>query len=67
MQGEDGDWMVFIEQQQGIFKPQEITLLGVINGLQQISGIRKGQRIAIKGAFFLTSEMAKSGFDPHNH
>jgi len=67
MRSADGDWTVFIEQQPGIFKQEEVELEKSINGLQSIKGLKSGERIAMEGAFFLASEMAKGGFDPHNH
>jgi len=67
MRSADGDWTVFIEQQSGIFKQEEVELEKSINGLQSIKGLKSGERIAMEGAFFLASEMAKGGFDPHNH
>ena len=67
MRSSDGDWAVFIEQSSGVFKQQEVELENTINGQHSINGLHAGQRIAVKGAFFLASEMAKGGFDPHNH
>ncbi|MDX2505368.1 MAG: efflux RND transporter periplasmic adaptor subunit [Gammaproteobacteria bacterium] len=67
MRSSDGDWIVFIEQQSGIFQQKEVELTNTINGLHNIKGLKVGERVAIKGAFFLASEMAKGGFDPHNH
>lgn len=67
MRSSDGDWTVFIEQETGVFKQQEVELENTINGLHQIKGLKAGQRVATEGAFFLASEMAKGGFDPHNH
>ena len=67
MRSSDGDWAVFIEQEPGVFKQQEVELVNTINGKHQIKGLKPGQRVAVKGAFFLASEMAKGGFDPHNH
>ena len=32
-----------------------------------LDGLRDGQRIVIKGAFFIQSEIAKGGFEVHNH
>ena len=63
----DGDWTVFIAEDTGIFKQEEVELQNTINGLHQIKGLKEGQRVAVEGAFFLASEMAKGGFDPHNH
>ncbi len=67
MRSSDGDWTVFIEQQPGVFKQEEVELENTINGMHRIKGLKPGQRVAIKGAFFLASEIAKGGFDPHNH
>ncbi|MCW8930861.1 MAG: efflux RND transporter periplasmic adaptor subunit, partial [Gammaproteobacteria bacterium] len=67
MRSSDGDWTVFIEQEKGVFKQEEVKLKNTINGLHHIGGLKAGQRVATKGAFFLASEMAKGGFDPHNH
>ncbi len=67
MRSSDGDWTVFIEQEPGVFKQEEVDLENTINGMHRIKGVKPGQRVAIKGAFFLASEIAKGGFDPHNH
>jgi len=34
---------------------------------RQIIGITPNTRVVTKGAFFVASEIAKGGFDPHNH
>ncbi len=67
MRSSDGDWTVFVEQKEGVFKQEEVELKNTINGMHQIKGLHSGERVAIKGAFFLASEIAKGGFDPHNH
>jgi RND family efflux transporter MFP subunit len=67
MRSSDGDWTVFIEIEAGVFIQEEVELENTINGLHSIKGLKSGQRIATKGAFFLASEIAKGGFDPHNH
>lgn len=67
MRSSDGDWTVFVEQKKGVFKQEEVELKNTINGMHQIKGLHSGERVAIKGAFFLASEIAKGGFDPHNH
>ncbi len=45
----------------------EVELGRAIGGLREISGLTAGQRIVSRGAFFVASEIAKGGFDPHNH
>ncbi len=67
MRSSDGDWTVFIEQQKGVFKQKVVELKNTINGFHSIKGLNSGQRVVTDGAFFLSSEIAKSGFDPHNH
>lgn len=63
----DGDWTVFVEDHPGEFKATEIKLGRSLGNLREIIGLDSGTRIVTKGAFFVASEIAKSGFDPHNH
>ena len=63
----DGDWMVFVEHEDNEFEPQEVEVLRTSNGLSVIEGLEEGSRVVTTGAFFLQSELAKSGFDIHNH
>ncbi len=63
----DGDWQVFVESAPGSFEPQEVVVLDSVGDLLLIDGISEGTTIVGKGAFFVQSEMAKGGFDPHNH
>lgn len=67
MRSTDGDWVVFVEQSPGQFKPKEVELKNTIDDYYWVEGLDAGQRIAVEGAFFLASELAKGGFDPHNH
>ncbi len=74
MRGSDGDWMVFVEND-GEFKGQEIELGrafraedGSLQGRwREISGIAEGTRVVTTGAFYVAAEIAKGGFDAHNH
>ena len=63
----DGDWQVFVEHEPGEFKPREVDVIRTTAGLSVIGGIEPGARVVTSGAFFLQSELAKSGFDIHNH
>jgi len=64
----DGDWQVLVEQdEEGEFKAHEVELDRVTNGQAVISGIKPGSRVVTQGAFFVQSELAKSGFEIHNH
>lgn len=63
----DGDWVVFVETKPGEFKPQEIKTLRNIEDHTVIEGLPEGTRVVTEGAFFVQSELAKSGFAVHNH
>ncbi len=64
----DGDWQVLVEQDEpGEFKAVEVELKSVSNGKAVIEGIRPGSRVVTHGAFFVQSELAKGGFEIHNH
>ncbi len=63
----DGDWAVQVEHEPGVFEPQEVEILYAVGDLTAIEGLKEGTRIAVKGAFFIAAEAAKSGFDTHAH
>ncbi len=63
----DGDWVVFLESAPGEFQPAEVQLRRVVQGLAVIEGIDPGTRVVTQGAFFVQSELAKSGFEVHSH
>ncbi len=64
----DGDWQVLVEQDEaGEFKGVEIELLRVTDGKAIIEGIKAGTSVVVEGAFFVQSEIAKGGFEIHNH
>lgn len=63
----DGDWVVFIEEEPGRFKPKEVKVLRGVGNLLVIEGVKAGARVVTKGAFFVQSEIAKGGFDTHGH
>jgi len=63
----DGDWAIFVEEKPGHFKPQEIEVLGKSGNLIIIGGVKENTPVVTKGAFFVQSEIAKSGFSVHNH
>ncbi len=63
----DGDWTVFQMVAPGKFKPVEIKIIRQTESYSVIDGLPQGAKIAVKGAFFVQSELAKSGFDIHNH
>ena len=67
MRSADGDWTVFVEEHPNEFKPVEVELGRALGHLREIIGIAPGTRVVTEGAFFVASQIAKGGFDPHNH
>lgn len=67
MRGADGDWTVFVEGHSGEFTAVEVELGQALGNYRQITGLAANARVVTKGAFFVASEIAKGGFDPHNH
>lgn len=67
IRGADGDWIVFIEDHPGKFEAVEVELGRALGDFREIIGLISGSRVVTQGAFFVASEIAKSGFDPHNH
>lgn len=63
----DGDWTVFVEDHPGEFKATEVELGRSLGNFREIFGLESGTRVVTQGAFFVASEIAKGGFDPHNH
>lgn len=63
----DGDWTVFQMVSPGKFKPVGIRIIRQTESHSVIDGLPQGAQVAVKGAFFVQSELAKSGFDIHNH
>jgi RND family efflux transporter MFP subunit len=65
----DGDWVIFVESEdkKGEFKPQEIKTIRTIDDFTVIEGVPEGIKVVTEGAFFVQSELAKSGFSVHNH
>jgi membrane fusion protein, heavy metal efflux system len=63
----DGDWMIFVEDEPNRYRPVEVKVTRNVQGLTVIAGIPTGTRVVTQGAFFLQSELAKSGFEMHNH
>ena len=63
----DGDWTVFVEVNPSEFTAIEIELGRSLGAYREILGLAPSTRIVTKGAFFVASEIAKGGFDPHGH
>ncbi|WP_296051760.1 efflux RND transporter periplasmic adaptor subunit [uncultured Alteromonas sp.] len=67
MRDGDGEWQIYIADDDGDLIPQGVTLGPQYGDWQAISGVKPGQTYVSHGAFFVASEIAKGGFDPHNH
>ena len=63
----DGDWQVFVEHEPGEFEAREVEVIRSSAGQAVIEGVAPGARVVTRGAFFLQSELAKSGFDIDDH
>lgn len=63
----DGDWVVFIEHEPNEFAPREVEIVRELGNTVVIDGIEPGTLVVTQGAFFIQSELAKSGFAVHNH
>lgn len=64
----DGDWQAFVTGDEvGSYRPVEVTLVRTTAGLAVIEGLAPGTTVVVHGAFFLQSELAKGGFDIHQH
>lgn len=67
LRGADGDWQVFVEHEPGAFEPLEVEVVRQLGDQLLVEGIAPGSRVVTQGAFFVQSELAKSGFAVHNH
>ena len=63
----DGDWQVFVEQAPGRYAGRKVNVVRTVDDKMIVEGLQEGSRIVSKGAFFIQSELAKGGFDIHNH
>jgi RND family efflux transporter MFP subunit len=63
----DGDWVIYLQDEDGDFKPREISIVRAIGDNYLISGVNIGERAVINGAFLIHSEFAKSAFSVNNH
>ncbi len=64
---DEGNWTVFVEVKAGHFKQVQVRRGETSDLLVPIMGLEEGVTVVTDGAFFLAAELAKSGFDIHNH
>lgn len=67
MRSADGDWAVFIKSEDNQFTSHEVELGRIMGEYREIFGLKAGTKVVTVGAFFVASEIAKGGFDPHGH
>ncbi|MDQ6954660.1 MAG: efflux RND transporter periplasmic adaptor subunit [Mariprofundaceae bacterium] len=68
IQRQGNELIVFVEEELGHFERREIRVGKSSMGFVPIiEGLKEGESIVVKGAFVLTSELAKAGFEVHNH
>jgi len=60
--------IVFVEEEPSHFERREVRVGNTNMGfVAVIEGVKEGESVVVKGAFVLASELAKSGFELHNH
>ncbi|MEE9451692.1 MAG: efflux RND transporter periplasmic adaptor subunit, partial [Gammaproteobacteria bacterium] len=63
----DGEWVVYSEVKPDLFKQFKVTIKEVVNEMMAVEGVESGMNFVVEGAFFVHSELIKSGFEPHDH
>jgi len=68
IQRQGSELIVFVEEEPGHFERREVEInksnMGLVNILK---GVKEGETVVVKGSFVLASELAKAGFEVHNH
>jgi len=68
VQRQGNELIVFVEEEPGHFERREVKVGKASMGMVQLfEGVKQGEPVVIKGAFVLASELAKAGFEVHNH
>ena len=62
LRDEEGNWLVYVENEEGVFEPVQVQPLQVTAEETGISGISAGTKVVTRGAFFVKSEADKSSF-----
>ena len=64
----DGKKLVFVAEKETEFEPRAVELGRASGGMVEVvSGLKEGERYAIKGAFTLKSELKKGELEGHEH
>ncbi len=68
VQRQGSELIVFVEAEPGHFERREVETSKASMGMVSIlKGVKPGERVVTQGAFVLASELAKAGFEVHNH
>ena len=68
VQRQGKELIIFVEEEPGHYERREVLVGKVSVGLVPVlEGLKEGESVVTKGAFVLASELAKSGFEAHNH
>ena len=68
IQRQGNEMIVFVEEEPGHYERREVRLGEEGMGLVAVlDGLNQGDAVVVKGAFVLASELAKAGFEAHNH
>jgi len=64
----DGKKLIFVAEKETEFKPRPVELGRASGGMVEVvSGLKEGERYAVKGAFTLKSELKKGELEGHEH
>ncbi|MDQ6987608.1 MAG: efflux RND transporter periplasmic adaptor subunit [Mariprofundaceae bacterium] len=68
VQRQGSELIVFVEDEAGHFERREIRIGKASMGFVPVlEGVKEGESVVVSGAFVLASELAKAGFEVHNH
>lgn len=68
VQRQGTELVVFVEEGEGRYERREVEVGNPWNGQVPVyAGLEQGERVVTAGAFALLSELAKAGFDVHQH
>jgi len=68
IQRQGSELIVFVEEEAGYFERREVKISKSNMGLVTIlEGVKEGEMVVVQGSFVLASELAKAGFEVHNH
>jgi len=68
IQRQGSELIVFVEEEPGHFERREVEINKSNMGLVTIlKGVKEGEKVVVQGSFVLASELAKAGFEVHNH